>query len=79
MPRGEDAKSVTAVWAFSSTLKIIKKKGNIMTVLKIERLPHNKFLPEYKTEGAAGMDLCAAISYYFTTFGKKINSDRFEN
>lgn len=33
-----------------------------MTVLKIERLPHNKVLPEYKTEGAAGMDLCAAIS-----------------
>ncbi|MBR5554792.1 dUTP diphosphatase [bacterium] len=33
-----------------------------MTVLKIERLPHNKFLPEYKTEGAAGMDLCAAIA-----------------
>lgn len=33
-----------------------------MTVLKIERLPHNEVLPEYKTEGAAGMDLCAAIS-----------------
>ena len=32
------------------------------TVLKIERLPHNKFIPEYKTEGAAGMDLCAALS-----------------
>lgn len=32
-----------------------------MTVLKIERLENNKFLPEYKTEGAAGMDLCAAI------------------
>ena len=32
-----------------------------MTVLKIERLPHNKVLPEYKTDGAAGMDLCAAI------------------
>lgn len=32
-----------------------------MTVLKIERLKHNKNLPEYKTEGAAGMDLCAAI------------------
>lgn len=32
------------------------------TVLKIERLPHNKFIPEYKTEGAAGMDLCAAIA-----------------
>lgn len=32
------------------------------TVLKIERLPHNKFIPEYKTSGAAGMDLCAAIS-----------------
>ena len=32
-----------------------------MTVLKIERLPHNRNLPEYKTEGAAGMDLCAAI------------------
>ncbi len=33
-----------------------------MTVLKIQRLDHNKILPEYKTEGAAGMDLCAAIS-----------------
>ena len=32
-----------------------------MTVLKIEKLEHNKVLPEYKTEGAAGMDLCAAI------------------
>lgn len=33
-----------------------------MTVLKIEKLPHNRFLPEYKSEGAAGMDLYAAIS-----------------
>lgn len=33
-----------------------------MTILKIEKLPHNEVLPEYKTEGAAGMDLCAAIS-----------------
>lgn len=32
-----------------------------MTVLKIEKLAHNNYLPEYKTEGAAGMDLCAAI------------------
>ena len=32
-----------------------------MTVLKIQRLEHNKILPEYKPEGAAGMDLCAAI------------------
>ena len=32
-----------------------------MTVLKIKRLEHNKVLPEYKTSGAAGMDLCAAI------------------
>lgn len=31
-----------------------------MTVLKIERLVNNKVLPEYKTQGAAGMDLCAA-------------------
>ena len=31
-------------------------------ILKILRLPHNKFVPEYKTAGAAGMDLCAAIS-----------------
>lgn len=31
------------------------------TVLKIEKLPHNKCLPEYQTQGAAGMDLCAAI------------------
>jgi len=37
-------------------------KGRNMTVLKIERLAHNEILPEYKTEGAAGMDLCAAIS-----------------
>lgn len=33
-----------------------------MTILKIEKLPHNQVLPEYKTDGAAGMDLCAAIS-----------------
>lgn len=32
-----------------------------MTVLKIKTLKHNKILPEYKTQGAAGMDLCAAI------------------
>ena len=32
-----------------------------MTILKIQRLENNKILPEYKTEGAAGMDLCAAI------------------
>lgn len=30
-------------------------------ILKILRLEHNKFVPEYKTEGAAGMDLCAAV------------------
>lgn len=30
-------------------------------ILKIYRMAHNKFVPEYKTEGAAGMDLCAAI------------------
>jgi len=29
--------------------------------LKIERLGHNKHLPEYQTDGAAGMDLHAAI------------------
>lgn len=31
-------------------------------ILKILRLEHNKSVPEYKTKGAAGMDLCAAIS-----------------
>jgi len=31
-------------------------------ILKILRLENNKSVPEYKTEGAAGMDLCAAIS-----------------
>ena len=31
------------------------------TILKIEKLAHNKNLPQYQTEGAAGMDLCAAI------------------
>lgn len=30
-------------------------------ILKINRLPHNKTLPQYKTKGASGMDLCAAI------------------
>ncbi len=30
-------------------------------ILKIERLKNNRILPEYKTQGAAGMDLCAAI------------------
>jgi len=30
-------------------------------ILKILRLEHNKTVPEYKTKGAAGMDLCAAI------------------
>ena len=29
--------------------------------LKIQKLAHNKFVPQYQTEGAAGMDLCAAI------------------
>ena len=37
-----------------------------MTVLKIKRLENNKILPEYKTEGAAGMDLCAAIEQPIT-------------
>ena len=32
-----------------------------MTVLKIKKLSNNNILPEYKTEGAAGMDLCAAV------------------
>ena len=32
-----------------------------MTIVKIERLEHNKNIPQYQTEGAAGMDLCAAI------------------
>ncbi len=40
---------------------LVKNRGGYMTILKIERLPHNKVLPEYKTDGAAGMDLCAAI------------------
>ena len=31
-------------------------------ILKINRLENNRILPEYKTEGAAGMDLCAAIN-----------------
>ena len=35
-------------------------------ILKIFRMEHNRFVPEYKTEGAAGMDLCAAISESIT-------------
>ena len=35
-------------------------------ILKIFRMEHNRFVPEYKTEGAAGMDLCAAIAEEIT-------------
>ena len=35
-------------------------------ILKILRLEHNKSVPEYKTPGAAGMDLCAAIEEEIT-------------
>ena len=35
-------------------------------ILKIFRMEHNRFVPEYKTEGAAGMDLCAAIDKEIT-------------
>lgn len=31
-------------------------------ILKIKRLEHNRLIPQYQTKGAAGMDLCAAIS-----------------
>lgn len=34
--------------------------------MKITRMPHNKFLPEYKTEGSSGMDLYAAIDKEIT-------------
>ena len=37
-----------------------------MVELKILRLEHNKVLPEYKTEGASGMDLSAAITEAIT-------------
>lgn len=33
-----------------------------MIKIKILRLPHNKNVPEYKTDGSSGMDLSAAIS-----------------
>lgn len=33
-----------------------------MIRLKILRLPHNKTVPEYKTDGSSGMDLSAAIN-----------------
>ncbi len=32
-----------------------------MVELKVLKLEHNRVLPEYKTEGASGMDLSAAI------------------
>ena len=34
--------------------------------MKIIRMPHNRFLPEYKTEGSSGMDLYAAIEKEIT-------------
>lgn len=42
--------------------------------LKIRRLEHNKSMPEYATEGAAGMDLTAAISesMEFKPFERKL-------
>lgn len=33
-----------------------------MIKIKIFRLPHNKTVPAYKTEGSSGMDLSAAIN-----------------
>ena len=39
-----------------------KGQESIKMILKIFRMEHNKYVPEYKTEGAAGMDLCAAIA-----------------
>ena len=35
-------------------------------ILKIFRMEHNEHVPEYKTEGAAGMDLYAAIDKAIT-------------
>lgn len=35
-------------------------KTQDVIVLKVEKLPHNAGMPEYKTEGAAGMDLVAS-------------------
>lgn len=37
-----------------------------MVELKILKLEHNKVLPEYKTKGASGMDLSAAIESAIT-------------
>ena len=34
--------------------------------MKIIRMAHNKYLPEYKTEGSSGMDLYAAIDKEIT-------------
>ena len=34
--------------------------------MKITRMEHNRFLPEYKTEGSSGMDLYAAIDKEIT-------------
>ncbi len=34
--------------------------------MKITRMEHNKYLPEYKTEGSSGMDLYAAIDKEIT-------------
>ncbi len=34
--------------------------------MKIIRMPHNRFLPEYKTDGSSGMDLYAAIDKEIT-------------
>ena len=45
---------------FLDTLSITFKERSM--ILKILRLKHNRSVPEYKTVGAAGMDLCAAIS-----------------
>ncbi|HEY9754853.1 MAG TPA: dUTP diphosphatase [Oculatellaceae cyanobacterium] len=34
--------------------------------LRVKRLPHCKALPKYATEGASGLDLCAAIAQPLT-------------
>lgn len=59
---GNFAQNHTLMCYFDIMQKVSKEhQMTSKPVLRIEKLPHNRKLPFYATEGAAGMDLAAAI------------------
>ena len=44
--------------------------------MKIIRMAHNKYLPEYKTEGSSGMDLYAAIDLVIDKLERQVRKNK---